>query len=315
MLIKLYSKQKIYILIKKLNNMVVLARKIQLVGNRSYSVSLPKEWVLHNNLKEKDTVNIEISKSNDLVISASQKNPIRSVEITIDKGTHIPELIFLCFNKEIDELVLKSKEFSLDQIKKIKRSIHIVEGYNIIDESSSQIKIVSISQNFNYTLRKLVGRTVYLLSNSCNALATGDIETIEENEHEINKFYHLSKRLLIKAIHDTKIRAENLIWDTMDIFIWNSNIKKLENIGDILYDMRNIDFPGKAYQTIHKYISLVNDIFIKIKGYAELESYVQKNIKLQNRLKSIEGRVHLLCKDIMENMIMLDLNQNYFRPA
>lgn len=51
--------------------MTDLTRKIQIVGNRSYAVSLPKKWVIKNNLERKE---VNITENNGNLIISPKKN-------------------------------------------------------------------------------------------------------------------------------------------------------------------------------------------------------------------------------------------------
>jgi len=290
----------------------MVQRKIQLVGNRSYSVSLPKEWVKQNSLKEKNIVEVEITRFNDILITKNTSRKSKLVSLKIEKDTPLVNLIFLCYNRNINELILKSYGFTLEQKRSIKTAIHVLEGYSIIEESSSFVKIIGVSQLLDYSVGKLINRMVYLLKVSCDALESKEKAIIEENEKEINRYYHLCKRILIKCVTDSSLRQLNEIYDSIEIFLWNEILKKIENLGDVLNDMCSVTYSEKTFNLVKRYILSLSEIF---NGHVKLEvlsHLVDKNNHLKNRIKSIEGRVHLLCKDLLDNKIELNLNSKYF---
>ena len=51
-------------------------RKLMGFSKGSYIVTIPKSWVMKNNLKKGDTISIEEG-SNELIFYAGQKEPIR----------------------------------------------------------------------------------------------------------------------------------------------------------------------------------------------------------------------------------------------
>ena len=62
-------------------------RKIQLIAGTTYSLSLPKDWVLKNNLKEKQEIQIYENNDRSLIISPKnlEKKKLNQMSIEIDK--------------------------------------------------------------------------------------------------------------------------------------------------------------------------------------------------------------------------------------
>ena len=54
-------------------------RKIQFTGGSTYTVSLPKKWVVDNNLSSSDMVNITHLNDGNLQISPYESNSIKTV--------------------------------------------------------------------------------------------------------------------------------------------------------------------------------------------------------------------------------------------
>ena len=93
-------------------------RKIQSVGKGSYSISLPKEWIVHNHLKEKDFVSIE-SLDNRLIIDTGGTKSGKNSSVSVDyqKIKKLKEFIRMCYIKGIDNIKIsfsnkKDKELS-----------------------------------------------------------------------------------------------------------------------------------------------------------------------------------------------------------
>ena len=70
-------------------------RKIQLVAGTTYTVSLPKEWVKKNHLKEKNEIALYEKNDETLVISAqlSENEKMKEISLDADKYASEEELV------------------------------------------------------------------------------------------------------------------------------------------------------------------------------------------------------------------------------
>ena len=59
-------------------------RKIQLTGGSTYTVSLPKKWIIEHGLEAKDEIRIEWRPSGALRVIADTSNLLRKREVKID---------------------------------------------------------------------------------------------------------------------------------------------------------------------------------------------------------------------------------------
>lgn len=288
----------------------MIKRKLQKIGRRSFFITLPKKWVEENRIKEKDILNIEITKNNNLLISINQEQN-KNMELNIGEREYLPNLIFLCYYKNIKEIIFR-KKFSIDEKKIIKKTLNILNDYKIIEESDDMIKIYCSSEYSNINIKKIIIRLIYLIKLSLKALEKKDKTTIEENEIEINRLYHITKKKLMNSIIDSKERELNNIKEIVEIFYLDEIIKKIENIADIIYEMQFIKFSSKSYNVIYEYVNQIEKLFIYNKGLENFIKLINKYTNYNIRLKSIEGKITLICKDIYECLVELKLNEKYF---
>lgn len=293
------------------------SRKIQLVGNRSYSVSLPKKWVLLNKLKEQDTIFIEPNDNNELVISsinASPKINKKEVTVTVNEIENISEFLMFCYIKNINNLKLLFKKQDYKKVKSIKHILKYLEGYDIVSEDEKKIEISFLFNDININLQKILIRMTYLLRLLLNSLKDKDSSTLEETENSIDRIYHLSKRIIFSSSYNQEIRNENNIKHYEDLFFYKDIFKKLENIGDLLIKLKEYNLSDNDEKTISHLIDLLYDLLIKkqstnkIKLSLNLITYQSSDIDISNNIQ----RIHELCIDIMENSMLIEFNKNYF---
>lgn len=292
------------------------SRRIQLVGNRSYSVSLPKNWVIQNNLKEKNNVFIETTKNNDLLIHAtSNENPNNSsLQVNIRNINNIAEFIVFSYVKNLNSLIINAEKFSYKTIKTIRFVLKHLEGYDIIYEDEKKIEISFLFNEINTNIPKILQRMKYLLKLEIESFENNDVETLDETENTIDRLYHLAERILFSCIRDSNLRKENNIHFDEDIFFYRSIVKKVENIGDNIYKFKFSKMDSIDKKIIERHIKFLD---LAITDNCEISTLKENLLKIKPNTKTcnekpILRRIHHLCQDVIENSISLELNKIYF---
>jgi len=291
------------------------SRKIQLVGKRSYAISLPKEWIVENNLKEQEIVYLNVTKNNDLLIQGKSKGiKIKeSLTVEVESIPNIIEFLIFCYGKSINKLKLLSKKFDSNRIKKIREILNYLDGYEITNENENTIEISFLYTEVNITVKTIISRIVYLLKIMVESMENKDETILNQTELSIDRLYYLSTKILFDCLRSQNYRTINEIESQEDIFHYKDIIKRLENIGDIIYTFKNTEFNKTEMTKIRQGVALCEQILIK-KGEQEeynriLEKIPEKNI---TETKYAIQRIYHLCRDIIENMSAIEYNKKYF---
>ncbi|MFP4400351.1 MAG: AbrB/MazE/SpoVT family DNA-binding domain-containing protein [Candidatus Woesearchaeota archaeon] len=283
--------------------MTEFTRKIQIVGNRSYAVSLPKKWVIKNNLEKKE-VNI-LEKEGNLILSPKKISQNSSTkEIIIEDLELIPSILLLCYTRAVAKvkLIFKTKENYLSAKPIILEILSHLEGFKIINDNNNNILISESYENSNISIQYLAKRMVIILNNMVDCILSNNTKTKKILENESDSLYHFSKRILY--IYGNKF---NLLDNNLEeIFLWRLIFKKLENIGDILEKSTKESF---TKEKIHAVLNKINDYIL-----------LQKKIKISEiqKLKDTEfksfnnNKIKELVIDILNNLLLIDLNKTYF---
>jgi len=281
-----------------------ITRKIQIVGNRSYSVSLPKKWVIKNNLEKKE-VNI-LEKEGNLIISSKkiEKNTTTK-DIFIENLQLIPSILLLCYTKAVTKvkLIFKNKEDYLSAKPIVLEILSYLEGFKIINDNTNNNNMI-ISESYekaNITIYNLAKRMVIILNNMVDCILNNNNKTKDILENESDSLYHFYKRVLYHHTIDSSLNV-----DTEEIFLWRLIFKKLENIGDILEKITKNDYTKENIQDV---LNKLNDFIILEKKIriSEIKKIKDKEFKNLNNTKIKE-----LVIDIMNNLLLIDLNKTYF---
>lgn len=277
-------------------------RKIQIVGNRSYAVSLPKKWVVKNNLEKKE-VNI-IEKEGNLTISPNKIGKNTSTkDILIENLQLIPSILMLCYTRAVAnvKLIFKNKEDYLSAKPIVLEILSHLEGFKIINDENNNILISESYSQEKISIQDLAKRMVIILNNMVECIINNNLKTKKILENESDGLYHFSKRVLYHISVDSSFKI-----DTEEIFLWRLIFKKLENIGDILEKTNKINYTKENIQEV---LNNLNDYIIlrKKSRISEIQKIKEKEFKNLNNNKIKE-----LVVDILNNLLLIDLNKTYF---
>ncbi|MBU1270447.1 MAG: AbrB/MazE/SpoVT family DNA-binding domain-containing protein, partial [Nanoarchaeota archaeon] len=110
-------------------------RKIQLIAGTTYTVSLPKEWVRKNNLKEKNEILLHEKNDRTLIISphSIEGKKLNEISLNIDEyAPNIDQILFAVYYLGIENITLFSKkEITKDVKVKIRKTITHMSGTEI----------------------------------------------------------------------------------------------------------------------------------------------------------------------------------------
>lgn len=287
-------------------------RKLQVVGNRSFSLSLPKQWVTDNKLKNHDLVYIQRTANNELLLTSKQETA--SIDVVTQQANAVSaEFLVFCYMKNKTKVIFKgtsSNPLTYEHKRDIRQVLEYLEGFEITAEDDSHIEVSFVFGNMQVTAPVIVKRMLYLLKLQAQALISSDERTLRETEMSLNRLYYLGTRIIFGCLADAKRRLENQIESDEEIFFQQQLLKRLEHIGDRIIrcseskikDVAQV-IPMLAF--VEKTLLAKDADIIKLKG--DFESITIKS-------KDETSRFHLhrlldLCKDVYDVKLSLTLNR------
>ncbi len=140
------------------------ARRIQSVGKGSYSISLPKDWITHNHLKEKDFVFID-NLNNNLIINAENHKPDnKPLYVEYKKIKNLREFIRMCYIKGINNIKISFGSKEEKESSRIRDILERFHGYSITTEEDKLVEISLSFKDMDISLEKIMKRGVYLIN-------------------------------------------------------------------------------------------------------------------------------------------------------
>ncbi|MBU2640130.1 MAG: AbrB/MazE/SpoVT family DNA-binding domain-containing protein [Nanoarchaeota archaeon] len=212
-------------------------RKIQLIAGTTYTISLPKEWVRKNNLKEKNEILIHEKNDRTLVISphSIEGKKLNEISLNIDEyASNIDQVLFAVYYLGIENITLFSKkEITKDVKVKIRKTITHMSGTEIGYEDKQKITIKVLLDKSKVDITQVFYRISLIIESSIsNILEQLDINEIRINENEIDRLYHLIAKIVSLSLIDSNILYSSKIRNVSLIPAYFLIGKKLENIGD-----------------------------------------------------------------------------------
>jgi len=217
--------------------MGTVKRKIQLIAGSTYTVSLPKEWVRKNNLKEKKEVLLREMNNKTLVISPEGLIEQKLNKIKLDLSEYsenIEQILFAVYYLGIEEIEVYSKQKIDKTVRtKIRKVLTNMSGTEISYEDNEKIAIRVLLDKSRINIDQIFYRISLLIDASLsNLLGKINMAEIRMNEDEIDRLYHLIAKMVSLSLIDSNILHSSKIKNVSLIPSYFLMGKRLEHIGD-----------------------------------------------------------------------------------
>jgi phosphate transport system protein len=227
-------------------------RKLQRLG-RTYSVSLPPDWIKENKLKPSDQITFtrEEDRSLRLVpgIILEEKEELKTT-IDVDRYKDhglLARLISASYVRGCDIIEIVSKHtISEDHRKEIQGAIGNLLGLGIVESNSKCVMLQSVVDSAKFPIRPLLKRLCGLVSSMFedamqalkdkdSSLATGVIQ----RENWINKIYTLLRRQIAVSSFDKTILKKIELRGMPEMTLYTLIGPKIRSITENVLDIAN----------------------------------------------------------------------------
>ncbi|MBU0615357.1 MAG: AbrB/MazE/SpoVT family DNA-binding domain-containing protein [Nanoarchaeota archaeon] len=212
-------------------------RKIQSVGGSTYSITLPKQWVIKNRLKEKDA--LSIIERNDMTLLVSRagvtKNSSESISVNLEEyPDNIEQIIFTLYYLGIENINLFTKqEIAKHTRAQIRKALEHMGGTEIIYEDRKKISIKTLLDKSKVDIKQIIFRMSLIIESSINIFFEDfEIQEIGLNESELDRLYHLTAKIVTLSLINPEVLISSGIVNVSSIPSYLLICKRLENMGD-----------------------------------------------------------------------------------
>lgn len=291
----------------------MVKRKIQLIAGTTYSVSLPKEWIKKNNLKQKNEV--ELTELNDfsLIINAFEKNQIqKNISLNLDElNENTEQILFAVYYLGAETITVYSKNKLSDELKSnIKKALTSMTGAVISHEDNKKITIDILMDSNKLNIIQLLYRICLIIDSSITLIQEKkNLKSIEFNENEVDALFNLNFKLISISLTDSKILINSGIKKLSFILSFFLINKKLENIHDDLFDLNNylIKFNKKIEEK--EILEFIKKEILRFRKHCQKQfssNYIKSNKKELNQiLNQIKKTSNPFIQDYYKNILRL----------
>lgn len=275
-------------------------RRIQLTGGSTYIISLPKKWVIDNNLKKGDVVSLIYDKNKIIISCSPEKLVKKEIEYRVDDKIEPIDVVrqvisFYLAGYEVIKIIFsRSSEIMRATLKKMIRKKMV--GFEVTDEGSNYMEIRSLLRHgeisISFAINRLLKLTEIILRDTLNALYKFDktsAENIIAQDDDIDRLYlFITRNLRYKVSH--AIEEEEPI-EPYEYIIYSMLIKAVERICDhavrishIIKEMKTMP-PQDIYNAIIIFMEHV--VFLYTKSY---KAFVKRDVReAQNVINTVKN--------------------------
>ncbi|MCC6027165.1 MAG: phosphate uptake regulator PhoU [Archaeoglobus sp.] len=280
--------------------MEIETRKLQLIGGSSYMVSLPKDWVKANGLKQGDEIVLEIEDSVITLYPKGFKEDIKisKVEITDLKRydeKFLKRFLYALYIQGIDEIVIKDKKVTPKLIAKISEIVKSIIGIEIIDTRDKIVlRCLTITDFDVYGVVKRMSQIVQtIIETIIDAIVKRDYSFLSELknlEEDTDRLYLLAVRQEHRLVREFSSPAK---WNELRLILGIRTVAKL--IEEIIDNLE--DFSKLLAKMNEVELELSKQFLMELNNAFELVSkaYFESNVELSEDsiqlLEDLENRI------------------------
>ncbi|NTV23062.1 MAG: phosphate uptake regulator PhoU [Nanoarchaeota archaeon] len=290
-------------------------RRVQKTGISTFTVSLPKAWVISNGIKTGDSLSIDIEKDQSLRIGVGKKKEVqRSAVIKLQEYKDKQEILRKFTAHYIDGSgkiqICSDKPWPPNMMRDLKQDLKKFIGFEIIEESDKDLLLQDFFTADHLSIKKAIKREYSisrLIMEETKKILLGEIksnENISFWEDEVDKLYLLVRREINFAVHDPGIlRQLDISLKECQEFILL--IDSIEKMTDTFYEISaNALAVKKGPESTSKKLALIIDNML-VAFDMSFNSIMKKDFNLSNQAlemkkKAVEVPVNLGHDEISE---------------
>lgn len=216
-------------------------RKIQKTGGGSYSITLPKDWIEANDLKEQSEVRISVRASGGLIVTPEGAATSRAEKVYDITGLSLEEIkreLISLYILGYETILITCDVIPKETRLKIRRTLQVLLGLEITEESSKHILVRNILNldriSFAESTANMYRMVQTMLEDAIKCFTEDSAELahdVIERDYEIDRLYFLAIRQNHSMLQD--IALEETLGQTLTGAHYHESIAvQLERIAD-----------------------------------------------------------------------------------
>ena len=267
--------------------MTKFVRRLQKIGS-TFLVSLPKDWVVSNNLEKNTEIELETGQNTLSITANKELRPTKEVVISypLPKDENIVADITGAYLLGYDMIKIQSNSnIPIKDRDNIRNSMRRLVGMEIVEEDAStvnmQFLLDATTLNPQKILKQMNTIVLGMYSDVLASLLSKDksvLSTISSRDVEVNRQYFLLVRLIRSTMIDRRLASVFNLENT-DVLDFRIAANLLEGAGDTVVELANALYNTKISQ---KDLKQTYDIVRKFEVMEEktIDAFVNNDRKL-----------------------------------
>lgn len=293
-------------------------RKLVKAGAASYTLALPKEWILENSLNKGDILYIRKVSNSELLISTeakTEKSSPREITINIENknsGTLHRELTSAYINNY--DTICITGENVYRHAAEIRKSLSDFVALEITEQTSSKIIAKDMLNIKEVSIEKTIRRMDNIVRSILNDIIASDIEMAESigfRDQDINRLYFLLFKIIKTSLRQPDVAKLVGIDNYADILsLWYMTLN-LESISDNALEIFSLSVGVKNEAYFNELSGLYKSLD---KSFLEvMKSYHNKDKALADTVALGRSIIISRCSELSEkidNNVVTKLTEN-----
>ncbi len=273
-----------------------VTRRIQQTGKSTYIVSLPREWVVKNNLKKFDQVKILPTSSGLLITRGEEREPLQTV-IRVPEEANPEEVTRLFFSKYLagyDKITVVFPVYSPQTVSILKERIRRwLIGVEIIGETFNELVVQCLPIHdklpVKASLERMGSIASHMINDSAISFVKADVSLAGEvinRDDEVDRFYHFVVRQLNIAVKDYTILNAIQLTDPSECLIHLLVAKNVERAADHAVTICNLALSAEKTTVEEDMVIKLNELVVTTFRKA-LNSLLNQNLRAANETLNV----------------------------
>ena len=195
-------------------------RKVQLTGGATYTISLPKKWVVMHGVQPRDPIQMEWRPSGDLRISPLGEDRRLRQKVVLDMqkvpSAGLLDYLIAAYLTGVGRIHIDHPDgMSRSDRRVVRDFLRRTRGFDIVDEDENNTELICLldaaEMPLNATLNRMYLLVSSLIRDGASALIGGDMTLVEDHddrEREIDALRLLIDRQVGLVLDSTAIGSE-----------------------------------------------------------------------------------------------------------
>ena len=275
-------------------------RKLVKAGQASHTISLPRKWLLKNNLQKGDPLYITEKSSKELVIRTQQHEEVQekkelTIEVDGKELSTVQRELTSAYVNNYNTINLIGNSIA-QNAKGYRKIIHDFVALEIAEQTSKKITAKDLLNLNEISVDKTINRMDMIVRTMLEDIGQNNElqESIIFRDYDVNRLYFLLYRLLKSATKNSSMAERIGVLQEKAIAKWYTTVN-IENLADWIKTISELLPDAKKLNEAEfkKILQSIKDDYIAV-----MKAYNTNDKKLADKMAQNRTRIFENCKTL-----------------